>query len=118
MSAAAGAAVLLLVLAVAGLRKLRRGPEHGAMVQTALPPGAEREPGLADGDSMEKRMQAKLGDQAELQARLEAEALDAMKSPTPTNNKKDMLTKYLQAGLKKDPVVQVQTIRTWLNEKA
>ena len=67
---------------------------------------------------MEKKMQAQLGGQAEAQARLEAEALNAIKTPNPTTNKRDVLTKYLQAGLKKDPLVQVQTLRIWLNEKA
>jgi hypothetical protein len=58
-----------------------------------------------------------MGGQADLQARLEAEALEAIKAPTPTTNKKDVLTKYLRESLKKDPIVQVQTLRTWLNEK-
>jgi|HubBroStandDraft_1064217.scaffolds.fasta_scaffold00235_19 flagellar M-ring protein FliF len=118
IGAAAGAAILLLALAAIGFRRLRRQPARTAVAQTALPPGAASAPALADGDSVEKKMQAKLGGQADLQARLEAETLDAMKSPTPTTNKKDVLTKYLQASLKKDPIVQVQTLRTWLNEKA
>jgi hypothetical protein len=67
---------------------------------------------------VEKKMQAQLEGQADSQARLEADALAAIKAPTPTTNKKEVLTKYLQAGLKKDPLVQVQSLRTWLNEKA
>ena len=117
IGAAAGGAILLLALVVVGFRRLLRGSARTATVQTALPPGAAGEPALPAGDSVEKKMQAKLGDQADLQARLEAEALDAIKSPAPTTNKKDVLTKYLQASLKKDPIVQVQSLRTWLNEK-
>jgi flagellar M-ring protein FliF len=118
MGAIAGGAILVLVLAVVGLRRLGSKPERIVEAQTALPPANAGAPALTEGNSMEKKMQAKLGDQADLQARLEAEALDAIKSPTPTTNKRDVLTKYLQAGLKKDPVVQVQSLRTWLNEKA
>ncbi|MGA2735989.1 MAG: flagellar basal-body MS-ring/collar protein FliF [Bryobacteraceae bacterium] len=117
IGAAAVAAILLLALVAMGLRGLRGRSKPAAVAQIALPPGADSAPALAEDDSVEKKMQAKLGGQADLQARLEAEALDAIKSPAPTTNKRDVLTKYLQAGLKKDPIVQVQTLRTWLNEK-
>ena len=109
---------LILTLAVVGLRRLRARPERAATVPTALPPGAQSAPALAEDNSVEKKMQAQLGSQAEVQARLEAEALQAIKSPTPSTNKKDVLSKYLRESLKKDPVVQVQILRTWLNEKA
>jgi flagellar M-ring protein FliF len=117
MGAAAGGAILLLVLAGVGLRLLRRRPGGSAAARTALPPGAQSAPAVA-GDSVEKKIQAHLGDQAETQARLEAEALDAIKTPTQGTKKKEALTKYLRESLKKDPVVQVQILRTWLHEKA
>jgi flagellar M-ring protein FliF len=118
IGAVAGGVILLLALVMVGMRRLRSHPRASAAVQTALPPGAQSAPAAIEGDSMEKKMQAQLGGQAEAQARLEAEALNAIKTPNPTTNKRDVLTKYLQAGLKKDPLVQVQTLRTWLNEKA
>jgi hypothetical protein len=62
-------------------------------------------------------MQAVIGDHADAQARLEAEALQAIKAPTPSTNKKDVLSKYLRESLKKDSNVQIQILRTWLNEK-
>jgi len=117
MGAAAGGAILLLALAVVGLRLLRRRPRGSAAARTALPPGAQSVPAVA-GDSVEKKIQAHLGDQAETQARLEAEALDAIKTPTQGTKKKEALTKYLRESLKKDPLVQVQILRTWLHEKA
>jgi flagellar M-ring protein FliF len=117
MGAVAGGAILLLALAAVGLRQLRRRPERPS-AQTALPAGAQNVAAVAQDDSMAKKMQAHLGEQADTQARLEAEALAAIKAPTPSTNKKEVLTKYLQAGLKKDPIVQVQSLRTWLNEKA
>ena len=118
MGAVAGGTLLLLVLGVVGFRRLSRTTARAATGHAALPAGAPGAPPLAEGDSVEKKIQAQLGGQADLQARLEGEALDAIRSPTPTNNKKDALAKYLRESLKKDPVVQVQTLRTWLNEKA
>jgi flagellar M-ring protein FliF len=117
MGTAAGGAILLLALVVVGLRRIGHRPAGSAASQTALPPGTQGSPALAE-DSVEKKIQAQLGGQADLQARLEAEALEAFKSPTPTTNKKDVLTKYLRESLKKDPLVQVQVMRTWLNEKS
>jgi flagellar M-ring protein FliF len=117
MGAAAGGAILLLVLVVLGFRRLRRRPRGSASGQPALPAGTQGAPALDDDDSVEKKIQAQLGGQADAQARLEAEALDAIKTPAPTTNKKDVLSKYLRESLKKDSVVQVQTLRTWLHEK-
>lgn len=116
IGAVAGGAVLLLVGIAVLLRKLMRRPAGTVQAQASLTAGAPPV-AVSDGESVEQKIQAQLGGQADLQARLEAEALDAIKAPTPTSNKKDALTKYLRESLKKDPVVQVQTLRTWLNEK-
>lgn len=118
MGAAAGGAIVLLALAVLGFRKLRRRTVRPATAAAALPSAAAAAPALAEGGSMEKKLQAQLADQADAQERLEAEALAAIKAPTPASNKKDVLTRYLREGVKKDAVVQVQTLRTWLHEKS
>jgi len=118
MGAAAGGAVLLLVLVVVGFRRLLRRPAGSAETRMALAAGAGSVPALAGGHATEQKMQAQLTDQTDTQMRLEAEALAAIKAPSPTTNKKDVLSKYLREGLKKDSVVQVQTLRTWLHEKA
>jgi flagellar M-ring protein FliF len=118
MGAAAGGAVLLLVLAVVVFRRLLRRPAGIAETQMALAAGAGSAPALAGLNAAEKKMQAQLTDQTDVQMRLEAEALAAIKAPSPTTNKKDVLSKYLREGLKKDSIVQVQTLRTWLHEKA
>ncbi len=73
-----------------------------------MPPGFPNVPAVAPGDSVEKKMEEKMASQAQLQERLEAEALEAIKSPHPASKKKEVLTRYLRESLKKDPVCQVQ----------
>ena len=114
---AAGGALLLMVLAVFAMRKLRRRPPAKATAPAALAaaaPGAAAASAVSDGD---KKAAPQLSVSGQDQARLEAEALAAITEPTATN-KKDVLTKYLREGLKKDPIIQVQTLRTWLHEKS
>jgi flagellar M-ring protein FliF len=114
--AGAGLAAVLAALAAFGRRFHRR--RASAEMPAALPPGSKDAPALAEADSMEKKIEAQLAGQAQMQARLEAEALEAIRMPSVGTNKTDVLTKYLRESLKKDPVSQVQTLRTWLNEKA
>ncbi|MGO4880412.1 MAG: flagellar basal-body MS-ring/collar protein FliF [Bryobacteraceae bacterium] len=116
MAAVAGGAILLLVVVVVGFRRLRRGAARTADAQAALAPGSQT--GAALAGSPGTTAPAQIAGGVEKQARLEAETLEAIKAPGPATNKKDVLTKYLRENLKKDPIVQVQTLRTWLNEKA
>jgi len=111
---AAGGLLLLVVLAVFVMRKLRRRPAVTAAAPAALAAGAPGAAAVTAGAAAEKK--AQVAGAPEEQARLEAEALAAITAPSSTN-KKDILTKYLREGLKKDPAVQVQTLRTWLHEK-
>jgi len=113
----AGGAVLLLVLAFFGMRRLRRRPTGSAAeVGTALAAGTSL-PAVMGGESAEKKMQAQVAGQAERQARLDAEALDSIKLSTSGASKTEALTKYLRESLKKEPASQVQTLRIWLHEK-
>ena len=115
---AAGGVVLLLVLAVFGMRRLRRKPAGpAAEVGTALPAG-KGVPAAIGGESAEKKMEAHVAGQAERQALLDAEALDSIKLSNSGASKSEALTKYLRESLKKDPAAQVQTLRTWLHEKS
>ena len=116
--AAAGALILVLALAVVALRRMRqKSARRAAEIKTALPSGAKGAAGLPAGESTDQKIEAQLADHAQTQARLEAEALDAIRTPSVSTNKTEVLTKYLRESLKKDPVCQVQTLRTWLNEK-
>jgi flagellar M-ring protein FliF len=118
MGALAGGLIVLLALAFLGMRRRRPARSPGVPeMQTALPPAAGGLPAVEGGESVEKKMEAKLAEQAQLQARMEAEALNSIKVPNAGTNKKEVLTKYLRENLKKDPVSQVQTLRTWLNER-
>lgn len=113
--AAAAVLAVLLMMGFAMHRLSRKRQAQTPTAPTALGAGANGAPGIA-GDP-DKIIQAQLLGKADTQARLEAEVLQAIKSPTPTTAKKDVLTKYLREALKKDPLVQVQTLRTWLNDK-
>jgi flagellar M-ring protein FliF len=119
LGGAAGALVVLAALGFFGVRRLRRRPA-AAVPETpaALPPAPQAEPALAEGDTVEKKIEAQLTDLAQLQARRDAEALDAIRMPNVGTKKTEVLTKYLRESLKKDSVSQVQTLRTWLGEKA
>lgn len=118
LGGAAGALILLLAAAVFGVRRLRRRPT-AARPETneALPSAGGGAPALAEGESMEKKIEAQLAGQAQLQARRDAEALDAIRTPDVGTKKAEVLTKYLRESLKKDSLSQVQTLRTWLSEK-
>jgi flagellar M-ring protein FliF len=115
----AGGAVLFLVLVVVVLRKLRNRGGRMAEMPTSLPAGAPGSaPAALPGGGVNQKIEAHVADTAKMQERLEAEALEAIKSPNVTTNKTEVLTKVLREGLKKDPIVQVQTLRTWLHEKS
>ena len=73
---------------------------------------------LADGYSGARKMQAQMADRAQLQERMEAETLDAIRVPKAGTNKTEVLAKYLRETLKKDSLSPAQTLRTWVNEKA
>jgi len=117
LGGAAAGAILLLVLAIGTWRRRRARVVPAPAVQDTLKAGTGA-PALPPGEGIEKTIENQMADQAQLKARLEAEVLNAIKVPNSTSSKKDALTKYLRESLKKDPIPQVQTLRTWLNEKA
>jgi flagellar M-ring protein FliF len=110
--AGALAALVLLAAMILVLRRSRRSGAAPDMTQALPAAGPDTRPTLP-----ENKMAAQLAEQADLQARLEAEALSAIQLPAAEANKKEVLTKYLRETLKKDPQSSVQTMRNWMNER-
>jgi flagellar M-ring protein FliF len=111
IGAAAAGVILLLALGAGAMRLMRAKPMAAPETAAALPAGE-------DDDSAGKNIEAQLTDQAALVARREAQALEAMQTPKAGTNKSEVLTKHLRENLKKDPIAQVQMLRTWINEKS
>jgi flagellar M-ring protein FliF len=88
-------------------RKRRLGIEQAAK---ALPAGET----IAQ---IEKENEAKLAEHQAIQAKLDAEALQALKLP-PATKKTDLLSKHLADEARKDPKTMAQLVRTWLHEEA
>jgi flagellar biosynthesis/type III secretory pathway M-ring protein FliF/YscJ len=63
----------------------------------------------------EKEMEARLAEQVAAQQRQEAEAILALKIPTVSTKKTDVLTKHIASEVKKDPVAMAHVVRNWLN---
>ena len=118
MAAVGGGVLLLLVLAGLALRRQGRHASASAAAPAALPAGEARAPAPAVAGGGAGQALAQLEDPAESQARLEAEVLNAIKGPSQSTNKKEVLIRYLREGLKQDQIAPVQTLRTWLHEKS
>lgn len=102
--------VVVVFLLMRGRRKRRLKIQASAR---ALPAGEQ----AAGGDG-EARMQEKLAEHTAAKAKLEAEALQALKLPAATTKKTEVLVKHLTEEAKRDPATMAQLIRTWLHEEA
>ena len=61
-------------------------------------------------------MEAQLGELAATKARLEAEALSALRIVPAKTKKAEVLTKHIGEAAKQDPSAMVHVIRSWLSE--
>ncbi len=110
--AGAGAALILVLLLGAGLAFLvwqRRGARG-----VTLSGAPELESGPTVVEQAEAQLQARIAEQEALKQRLEAEALSALKVPTATTKKAEVLTKHLVETAKKDPTSTAHILRSWL----
>lgn len=82
-----------------------KGQEGGA-VEASLTAGEE---------VMEQQIAAKLAEQAAENARQTAEVLGAMKLPTVSSKKTEVLTRQIAAEAKKDPQSMAHVVRSWLS---
>jgi flagellar biosynthesis/type III secretory pathway M-ring protein FliF/YscJ len=72
---------------------------------------------LADFEGAKKNFEDKLVEQSALKEQQEAMALAALRLPTVTTQKAEVLTKHLTAEAKKDPQAMAHIIKVWLNER-
>jgi flagellar M-ring protein FliF len=111
--AAGGAAVALLLLAALGIGLARRRRSRRAAAPD-IPAGL---PAAPEGPSLEARMDQKLAEDAAMRQRLEAEALQAFKTPTISTKKADVFSKHLKEGISKDPAAVAMAMRSWLQKR-
>jgi flagellar M-ring protein FliF len=71
---------------------------------------------LSEGGEAGSSFEGQLASRAASQERLDAEALLAMKLPAAGTKKSEILSKHLKKGVKDDPAVSAQLLRTWLHE--
>jgi flagellar M-ring protein FliF len=108
--------VLLLVLgAGTAFLLLRKGkPAARASGATAISAAAERARG---GSSIEEQMKARLEEQADLQDRLDQEALNSLRLPKVNTKKTEVLVKQVKENAKKDSAVGTHVLRNWIAEQ-
>jgi flagellar M-ring protein FliF len=109
-----GAVGLVLLVAFLVFGRRRKSAAARATMQAQLAAGAA----VANGgeDEATNRMEAQIADQAAAKARLEAEALNALKLAPAKTKKSEVLTKHIAEAAKKDPGAMVHVIRSWLAE--
>ncbi|MFN7994704.1 MAG: flagellar basal-body MS-ring/collar protein FliF [Bryobacteraceae bacterium] len=114
----AGGLAAMAVLLVVVMRRKRKPAATNVGTQAELQAGGQSPAALGPAESGAGNIEAQIADRSQMQDRLEAEALSAIKVPSSTSNKKEALSKYLRESLKKDPAGQAQILRTWLHEKS
>jgi len=83
---------------------------------------AESAPALASAEaaalttSLDQQIQARLAEQAELEHRMEQEALSSIKMPKVTTKKTEVLIKQVREQGKKDASVGAHVLRTWIGD--
>lgn len=105
-----GAVGLILLLGVLAFGRRRRRAEQHASAPAQLPAG----PSAAE--EAKSQLESQLAEQASARARLEAEALNALKIAPAKTKKSEVLTKHISEAAKKDPSAMVHVIRSWLTE--
>ena len=117
VGASAGALVLLLLV---GVLKLLFGGKKKSDVEVSLELGeAGSRPAIPAGPPVdfETEMEARLAEQAALKERQTLDALDALKIPTVTTKKTEILSRHIGEDSKKDPQAMAQVVRSWLTEE-
>jgi flagellar M-ring protein FliF len=104
----AGVAVaILLTLLVAVFKLLRRSPMESVEMAPQL--------AAATGETLNKRIENQLAEQAATRQRQETDALNALKAP-PVTKKAEVLTKHIGEQAKKDSSSMAHVLRSWMSE--
>ena len=104
----AGVAVaILLTLLVAVFKLLRRSPMEPAEMAPQL--------AAATGETLNKRIENQLAEQAATRQKQETDALNALKAP-PVTKKAEVLTKHIGEQAKKDSSSMAHVLRSWMSE--
>ena len=103
-----GVGALIILIAPFALLSMRRRKS------TAVQPTTT--PALSESSDTAASFEGQLASRNASQERLDAEALLAMKLPAAGTKKSEILSKHLKKGVKDDPAVSAQLLRTWLHE--
>jgi flagellar M-ring protein FliF len=114
--AGAGLVVLLIGAVTAMMLWLRRRRRLRIESARALAAG-EGAAGVLEGGEAAQRLSAQLAEQSEQQAKLEQEALEALRLAPPKTKKSEVLARHLAEEAKKDAAGLAQVVRTWLDER-
>ena len=116
--AGAGAALVVCVL-LGIIATMARGKKPKKSVETQGQLAGTTEASEAKtGNEFQKRMEAKLAEQAAAQHLQELEALNFLKLAPVATKKSEVLTKHINEEAKKNPKVTAQIMRAWTNEGA
>jgi flagellar M-ring protein FliF len=108
------ALLLMLVLGAGFLRARRKSRAQAEVKNKAL--AAATQAALQPVNEAGKQLEARIAEQTALKERMDAEALNALKLPTVTTKKSEVLSKHIGEAAKKDPSVMVSVLRSWLEE--
>lgn len=114
LGAGAAGTLVLLVGIFFGLRMIRRRKHAQVEMDRQLEAG-EQVDGMSINETV-KKVELQIAEQAAARERSELEALNALKLPTVTTKKAEVLTKHLNEEAKKDPKVMAQIIRSWIHD--
>lgn len=103
----------LLVIGAAALWWLRG---RKGKAQASLPPALESPEAAAITASLDQQIQARLAEQAELEHKMEQEALSSIKMPKVTTKKTEVLLKQVREQGKKDSSIGTHVLRAWIGE--
>jgi len=108
---AIGGALLVIGAAVfLWLRSRKRHPRASAA------PALESAETAAINASLDQQIQSRLAEQAELEHKMEQEALSSIKMPKVTTKKTEVLLKQVRELGKKDASIGAHVLRTWVGE--